>query len=154
MTVAVCALCGAIKHGAFTPCGEFGQTPKSDIDLAYSLALTDHYFRVDTLQEISDDFKKTGERPHLSPDQEAQMLSAALETKKMMGPILNTANEKSKTATKKQFTDNPTQATPQTANSKSALATVTFYYLAVGAVLGSIMGRHGARSLYDKRRKR
>jgi hypothetical protein len=45
-----------------------------DYDKAYSLALSDHYFALDTLREIGGAIPKQG-RPSLPPEQEEQMLA-------------------------------------------------------------------------------
>ncbi len=71
MTQAVCIKCGAFKHGGFSPCGACGFEPDTETDAAYSLALTDHYFPMQILEEISASIQ--GGRPHptLPPHQEA-----------------------------------------------------------------------------------
>ena len=76
MTTAVCVKCGGIKHGGFTTCGECGFLPASEFDLAYSLALTDHYFDQNKLQEISKDMRAGQPRPSLPPEQEEEFLKA------------------------------------------------------------------------------
>ena len=53
MTIAVCVRCGAEKFGAFNPCECCGFLPRSDEDLATSLALTDHYLNKDARIEYS-----------------------------------------------------------------------------------------------------
>lgn len=70
MTHAVCVNCGAMKWGAFTDCESCGIGPDSEIEFAYSLALTDHYFKVETLEEISASMRGGKPRPSLPPDQE------------------------------------------------------------------------------------
>ena len=77
MTVAVCVQCGAIKHGAFTPCAECGFDPDTELDAAYSLALTDHYFSRDVLDQISSSIRSGRPRPSLPPDQEDRFREAA-----------------------------------------------------------------------------
>jgi hypothetical protein len=77
MTVAVCIKCGSIKHGAYNDCQICGVRPETEIDLAYSLALTDHYFSLDVLREISSDMKRGAPRPSLPPEQEDYMRGAA-----------------------------------------------------------------------------
>lgn len=89
MTIAVCALCGQIKHGAFTKCEACEQTPSSELDLAYSLALTDHYFPVEALSQISQRFIQTGKRPILPPEQEQVMLEAAREYKRTFAVLFS-----------------------------------------------------------------
>jgi hypothetical protein len=74
MTVALCVKCGGFKHGAFNTCNACGFRPVDDYDKAYSLALSDHYFALDTLREIGGAIPKQG-RPSLPPEQEEQMLA-------------------------------------------------------------------------------
>jgi hypothetical protein len=74
MTVALCVKCGAFKHGAFNTCDSCRFRPVDDYDVAYSLALTDHYFALETLREIGAALPKRG-RPSLPPEQEKQMLA-------------------------------------------------------------------------------
>ena len=52
MTTAVCFKCGAIKFGAFVPCPECGGFPRNEDELALSLAMTDHYFDMPTLDQM------------------------------------------------------------------------------------------------------
>jgi hypothetical protein len=77
MTAAVCVKCGFIKHGAFNGCQICGSRPETEIDLAYSLALTDHYFSLDVLRQISTDMKRGAPCPSLPPEQEDHMREAA-----------------------------------------------------------------------------
>ena len=65
MTVAVCVKCGSIKHGALNDCRACGFRPETEIHLAYSLALTDHYFSLHVLREISGEMKRGAPRPSL-----------------------------------------------------------------------------------------
>ncbi len=53
MTVAVCLKCGAIKHGAFTPCSACRYTPDDDESLTKHLLVTDHYLSREELNAIS-----------------------------------------------------------------------------------------------------
>jgi hypothetical protein len=53
MIVAACVKCGAIKPGAFSTCEVCAIRPETEIDLAYSLALTEHHFQVDAVRKIS-----------------------------------------------------------------------------------------------------
>ena len=82
MTVAVCVNCGAIKHGAFDPCDKCHVCPENEADLAYSLALTDHYFSIDVLNQISKDMRDGKPRPSLPRDQEEKFREAARESLK------------------------------------------------------------------------
>jgi hypothetical protein len=77
MTAAVCVKCGSIKYGAFNHCQECGLRPETEIDLGYSFALTDHYFSVDVLKQISSDMKRGALRPSLPPELEDYMREAA-----------------------------------------------------------------------------
>ena len=81
MTVALCVRCGTFKHGVFNTCNACGFRPVDDHDMAYSLALTDHYFALETLQEIGGAIPAHG-RPSLPPEQEKQML-ATISTQKV-----------------------------------------------------------------------
>src|SRR5687768_15123348 len=75
MTVAICIKCGTFKNGAFMTCNGCRFHPVNDYDMAYSLALTDHYFSLETLREIGAAIPRHG-RPSLLPEQEEQMLAA------------------------------------------------------------------------------
>jgi hypothetical protein len=76
MTTAVCVRCGSLKYGAFNHCKACGVRPETEIDLAYSLALTDRYFSVDVLHQISADMCTGRPRPLLPKDQENEMRQA------------------------------------------------------------------------------
>ena len=76
MTLAVCIACGAKKFGAFAPCPECRLEPDSEIEAAYSLALTDHYFASAVLDEISASIRSGRPRPSLPADQEEQLREA------------------------------------------------------------------------------
>jgi hypothetical protein len=73
MTMAVCFRCGGMKFGAFVPCPECRQAPRTEEDLAISMAMTDHYFDVPTLKKIGASVKK-GKPPKLSPETKAQLI--------------------------------------------------------------------------------
>lgn len=77
VTVAVCVKCGSIKHGAFNHCSACGMRPETEADLTYSLALTDHYFSADVLNQISVAMLSGKPRPSLPPDQEEKLRDAA-----------------------------------------------------------------------------
>jgi hypothetical protein len=53
MTVAVCLKCGALKHGAWTPCPKCKHTPQDPEDKARHLITSDHYFGKADLEGIS-----------------------------------------------------------------------------------------------------
>ena len=80
MTLAICVKCGSFKHGAFNTCRECSYCPitddHTDVDLAYSLAFTDHYFTKERLQQISASMKSGLPRPELPTDQEQEVLQA------------------------------------------------------------------------------
>ncbi len=68
MTVAVCVKCGAIKHGAWTPCRECRKTPFGEDELTWSLVLSDHHFDVEVLQQASRIIVETGGMPTVTGD--------------------------------------------------------------------------------------
>lgn len=74
MTLALCVKCGVFKHGAFNPCESCGFRPIDDLDMAYSLALTDHHFTAETLKEIGAEIPQMGV-PSLPLDQEKELLT-------------------------------------------------------------------------------
>jgi hypothetical protein len=88
MTVAVCVYCGSRKHGAFTHCTVCHRRPESELDIAYSLALTDHYFSAERLNEISSAMRGGQPRPSLPQQQEDKMREAAREYLRMYGNAL------------------------------------------------------------------
>jgi hypothetical protein len=67
MTTAVCFNCGEIKFGAFTSCDQCMVTPVYEDDLAISLAMTDHYFDIPTLEQMASDIR-SGKRLTLEPE--------------------------------------------------------------------------------------
>lgn len=73
MTMAVCFKCGVIKFGAFVPCPECSAAPRTEDDLALSLAMTDHYFDMPTLEQMGAAVRE-GEPPHLAPETHAQLI--------------------------------------------------------------------------------
>jgi hypothetical protein len=63
-----------------------------EIDVAYSLVLTDHYFSREALDQISSDMQRGLPRPSLPPEQEAAFLSQAREfLQSPMGSLLTSA---------------------------------------------------------------
>jgi hypothetical protein len=74
MTTAVCFKCGAIKFGAFVPCPECGGFPRNEDELALSLAMTDHYFDMPTLDQMGASVRD-GTPPHLDPQTHAQLVA-------------------------------------------------------------------------------
>lgn len=73
MTTAVCFKCGEFKFGAFGPCRACGTAPSNEDELAYSLAMTDHYFDQQTLAQIKQAIRN-GEPPSLDPGTKAQLV--------------------------------------------------------------------------------
>lgn len=73
MTMAVCFKCGVIKFGAFVPCPECSGFPQTEDDLALSLAMTDHYFDMPTLEQMGASVRD-GKPPHLDPATHAQLI--------------------------------------------------------------------------------
>jgi len=53
MTIAVCFKCGNLKKGAFNPCKKCNACPKNEEELALSLVMTDHYFNLPSLEQLS-----------------------------------------------------------------------------------------------------
>lgn len=68
MTTAVCFHCGDLKFGSFCPCRACKNRPKTDDELIISLAMSDHYFEVETLNQMGDAIRQTGKPPTLHPD--------------------------------------------------------------------------------------
>lgn len=58
MTIAVCFNCGEFKHGAFKPCPVCGALPSNKDELSLSMALTDHYFDNNGLEEMRKNIQK------------------------------------------------------------------------------------------------
>jgi hypothetical protein len=75
MTIAVCFQCGAQKFGAFCPCGECRAVPQTEDELALSLAMTDHYFDQQTLDQMGAAVRD-GKPPHLSPETREGLLAS------------------------------------------------------------------------------
>lgn len=91
MTMAVCFKCGKIKFGAFVPCPDCRAEPKNEDDLALSLAMTDHYFDMPTLEQMGAAVRD-GNPPQLAPETHAQLIDsirqveALTKTKEMSPP--------------------------------------------------------------------
>ena len=60
MTLAVCFKCGSQKVGAFCPCPDCGQEPKTEDELAVSMVMTDHYFDQASLDRMSELTRRNG----------------------------------------------------------------------------------------------
>jgi hypothetical protein len=74
MTMAVCFKCGEIKFGAFCPCSKCASAPRSEDDLALSLAMTDHYFDMPALEQMGKRIK-SGEGVSLHPETYQQLIA-------------------------------------------------------------------------------
>lgn len=92
MTVAVCFKCGEFKFGAFSPCQSCGVVPATEDDLAYSLAMTDHYFKEPTLKQMGDAIRN-GTPPNLDPTTKAKFIK---EIRTMPGLIRRSGTEQKK----------------------------------------------------------
>ena len=53
MTLAVCFKCGEFKFGSYTECESCGQKPKTEEELAASMAMTDHFFKPEALGQMA-----------------------------------------------------------------------------------------------------
>lgn len=84
MTLAVCFKCGQMKWGAFNHCGQCQARPRTDDELALSLAFTDHYFDRDTLQQIGSGIM-SGSTPQLPDAWKAKLAPGVQEAKVMLG---------------------------------------------------------------------
>jgi hypothetical protein len=83
MTQAVCFKCGEIKLGSFTECKKCGAQPSSDDELMLSVALSDHYFDLEKLQEVGQQIKR-GILPELSEQTRSKLLPELQEAKRMI----------------------------------------------------------------------
>ena len=79
MTIALCIKCGARKFGSVIACDECGHAPASQVEAAYSVVLSDHYFDLETLDLIASDIGRTGKCPSLPAEQEEKFLRAVAE---------------------------------------------------------------------------
>ena len=52
MTQAVCIHCGSMKLGAVNSCNSCGFQPSSDDEIIRSVAMSDHYFKIDILENM------------------------------------------------------------------------------------------------------
>ena len=64
--------------------------PVEDLDLAYSLTLTSHYFKADVLEQIGAYMKAGSPCPMLPPDQEEDLLAVirSPETRRLIQPLV------------------------------------------------------------------
>lgn len=80
MTYAICFSCGERKHGALTGCRSCRRQPESEIELAYSLALSDHHFSPEALQGIAQSIRD-GQRPRMNDENEKHFLTMVREAR-------------------------------------------------------------------------
>jgi hypothetical protein len=69
MSAALCLACGNVKQGAFVPCRDCGNLPE---DSELSIALTDHYLDIATLEDFGRVIKQLR---GIAPDEETAMMS-------------------------------------------------------------------------------
>ena len=79
MTMAVCFKCGKIKFGAFVPCPVCASFPQTEDELALSMAMTDHYFDMPTLEQMGAAVRD-GDPPHLDPETRAGIIAQTRRT--------------------------------------------------------------------------
>ncbi|MDH3582577.1 MAG: hypothetical protein OEM91_18385 [Hyphomicrobiales bacterium] len=79
MTIALCVRCGSKKSGAMIACRSCDHAPSDAKEMAYSTALSDHYFDVEVLEQIAAEIRKTGKCPLLPPVQEEKFIRAIAE---------------------------------------------------------------------------
>jgi hypothetical protein len=70
-----------MKFGAFVACKQCGKTPRTDDDLIMSLAMTEHYFKIDTMQQMGQAIKD-GRPPHLDEATRKNLLDNLVQFKK------------------------------------------------------------------------
>jgi hypothetical protein len=63
-----------MKFGAFLPCMQCQHQPKSEDELAISLAMTDHYFDENDLKEIAEQVRE-GNPPALDEESKEQLVA-------------------------------------------------------------------------------
>lgn len=85
MTVAVCTKCGAIKHGALTPCLKCHFDPKLNEDKAKAMVLTDHFLPKEELEKISERLQNG--QPVTYPDDVVQGYISAFEENPDIGKV-------------------------------------------------------------------
>src|SRR5437016_4412369 len=67
MTAAICIKCGEFKLGAWTACSKCGALPRTEDERALALAMTDHYFNPETLEQMAQSIRE-GRPPHLDSE--------------------------------------------------------------------------------------
>jgi hypothetical protein len=77
--MAVCFQCGSIKFGAFVPCPQCAAWPQTEDELALSLAMTDHYFDMPTLEQMGASVRD-GKPPHLDEHSHARLVQQIRDT--------------------------------------------------------------------------
>ena len=97
MTQAVCFSCGRIKHGAFSSCENCGKEPRTNDDLALSMALTDHYFSHEQLMQMGAKIK-AGEKLDVNPAQKAEIIDTIKTARNIdvLGNLLGIIDKKNK----------------------------------------------------------
>jgi len=86
MTQAVCWKCGEPKRGAFTRCARCQSLPRTDDELALSLAfITDHYYAPADLAEITARLRAGKIPPRLTPALKEYLAPGVAEAKRMLG---------------------------------------------------------------------
>ena len=88
MTIALCIRCGSKKSGAMTACRSCDYAPSNDKEMAYSLALSDHYFELEDLEHIATEISEYGKCP-LLPRQQEDELVKAVATDRTMQSLLH-----------------------------------------------------------------
>lgn len=81
MTQAVCFNYGELKFGSFTECENCHRTPENDDDMAFSMALSDHYFSLEQLNEIGNKIKN-GENVKLNDADKQRFISEMKDARK------------------------------------------------------------------------
>lgn len=77
MTLAICLKCGETKFGAIVPCDQCGFQPRTDKELAYSMALSDHHQKPDILRNLGQSLKSGQiKEVRLFPEQEEALIAA------------------------------------------------------------------------------
>ncbi len=84
LTKAVCFNCGEFKLGAFRACSLCKRGPETDDQLVMSLALTDHYFDLQTLKVMGKDIKN-GKVLQLDEQTRENLLSSLAKVKETTG---------------------------------------------------------------------
>ena len=85
MTQAVCWKCGEPKHGAFTRCARCQSVPRTDDELALSLAfIADHYYAPADLAEITARLRAGKMPQQLTPALKEYLAPGVAEAKRML----------------------------------------------------------------------